>query len=114
MNVRRAPAPPYVAGLLLLGGILILGIVQWSFLPLLIQNAPGATHAVLEFSGNHTSKFAAPFKAFHGTGPAPCVVQAKLILPAAAVPRVRVPETPITGPLESFLTHSLLRAPPSL
>jgi hypothetical protein len=59
MNPKRFTSPRYVAGLLLLSGVLILGIVQWSFLPILIQNGPVAGTAVLEVPAGHSSKFAA-------------------------------------------------------
>jgi hypothetical protein len=111
MSVDRSPDRPYVAFLLV--GVLILGIVQWSFLPLLIQNAPGTTRAVLEFSTSHTSKFAAPFKALHGDGPAPFLVLSKITVTQVESAIVRMPEAPVSGPDRFSLTHRPLRAPPS-
>ena len=44
MNPKRTTSRRYVACLLLLSGVLVLGIVQWSFLPILIQNGPVGEH----------------------------------------------------------------------
>jgi hypothetical protein len=101
------------AALLLLSGVLVLGIVQWSFLPILIQNGSVARPAALEMSAGHSSKFAAPFKCLFGDALKPCLVQWRV-----AVRRVtsRIPhplETQIITKDDFFLSYHPLRAPPS-
>lgn len=103
----------YVACLLVLAAVLVLGLVQWSFLPVLNQNGPGTAGAVLEFSASHTSKFAAPFKAPHGDGWAPCLVQTRINVHRAAFTNVRLADAPITRQCDFSVTHRPLRAPPS-
>jgi hypothetical protein len=113
MTVDRSTGRLYIAAFVLLAGILILGIVQWSFLPILIQNAPGATRALLEFSPSHTSKFAAPFKAFHGDGPVPVLVRARIVFRPAMSAVFLSTDAPLSGVYALVLTQHPLRAPPS-
>jgi hypothetical protein len=113
MNPKRIPSRRYVAVLLLLSGVLVLGIVQWSFLPLLIQNGPVGSAAILEMSASHTSKFAAPFKCLFGDGLNPCLMQSRITVRRVASRIVRLPDAPISGQDDFSLTHHPLRAPPS-
>jgi hypothetical protein len=113
MNPKHTPSRRYVASILLLSGVLVLGIIQWSFLPLLIQNGPAASTAVLELSASHTSKFAAPFKCLFGDGLNPCLVQSRITVRRIASRIVRLPDAPISGQDDFSLTHRPLRAPPS-
>ncbi len=113
MNSKRSPSRRYFVCLLLLSGVLVLGIVQWSFLPILIQNGPVGSTAVLELSAGHTSKFAAPFKCLFGDGLNPCLVQSRITVRRIASRIVRLPEAPISGQDDFSLTHRPLRAPPS-
>lgn len=103
----------YVACLLLLAAVLVLGIVQWSFLPVLNQNGPSAAGSVLEFSASHTSKFAAPFKALHGDGWVPCLVQTRVKVKGVGFTNLRLPDAPVISRCDFSLTHRPLRAPPS-
>jgi hypothetical protein len=113
MNPKRSTSRRHVACLLLLSGVLVLGIVQWSFLPILIQNGPVASTTVLEVSAGHSSKFAAPFKFLFGDGLRPCLVQSR-ITGRRIVSRIpRPPEAPIFGRDDFFLSYHPLRAPPS-
>jgi hypothetical protein len=96
-----------------LAAVLVLGIVQWSFLPVLNQNGAGSAGSLLEFSASHTSKFAAPFKALHGDGWIPCFVQTRINLERAAFTNVRLADAPIASQRDFSLTHRPLRAPPS-
>src|SRR6266550_610207 len=50
----------------LLSGVLILGMVQWSFLPILIQDSSFSGRTAVEVSPRHSSKFAASFKSLIG------------------------------------------------
>jgi hypothetical protein len=113
MNPKRTPSRPYVACLLLLSGVLVLGIIQWSILPILIENGPGTGTAVLGVSASHTSKFAAPFKCLFGDGLNPCLVQSRVTVRRIASRIVRLPDAPISGQDDFSLTHRPLRAPPS-
>jgi hypothetical protein len=113
MIPKRSIGRGYVACLLLLSGVLVLGIVQWSFLPLLIQNGPTSGTPVLEFSTGHTSKFAAPFKALFGDGSNPYLVPSRITLRREGRRIVRLPEAPISSPDDFSLTHRPVRAPPA-
>jgi hypothetical protein len=113
MNPKRSTSRGYVACLLLLSGVLVLGIVQWSFLPILIQNGPVGSAAVLEMSAGHSSKFAAPFKCLFGDGLRPCLVRSRITVRRAASRIPHPPEAPISGKDEFFLSYHPLRAPPS-
>ena len=113
MNPKRSPSRPYVVGLLLMSVVLVFGIIQWSFLPILIQNGLGMSTAVLGVSASHTSKFAAPFKCLFGDGLNPCLVQSRITVRRIASRIVRLPDAPISGQDDFSLTHRPLRAPPS-
>lgn len=113
MISNLSPSRRYVACLVLLSGVLVLGIVQWSFLPILIQNGPVGSAAVLEMSASHTSKFAAPFKCLFGDGLNPCLMQSRITVRRIASRFVRMPDAPISGQDDFSLTHRPLRAPPS-
>ena len=113
MNPKRIPSRRFIACLLLLSGVLVLGIVQWSFLPILIQNGPVGSTAVLEMSAGHSSKFAAPFKCLFGDGPKPCPVQARIAARRISSRIPRAPEAPILCKDEFLLSYHPMRAPPS-
>lgn len=113
MNPKRTPSRQLVVGLILLSGVLVLGIVQWSFLPLLIQNGPVGRAAVLEVSAEHSAKFAAPFKGLFCDGLNPCLVHSRITVRRLASRMVRLPDAPVSGQDDFSLTHRPLRAPPS-
>jgi len=113
MNLKRTPTRSCVVGLLLLSGVLVLGIVQWSFLPILIQNGPIASTSILEMSAGHSSKFAAPFKFLFGDGLNTCLLQLRITVRRIASRIVRLPDDPISGKDDFFLSYHPLRAPPS-
>lgn len=113
MTPNRTPNRRYVACILLLTGVLVFGIVQWSFLPILIQEGPVASTAVLEMSAGHSSKFAAPFKCLFGDEHKPCLVQSRIALPRTLSRISHPPEAPISGKDDLFLSYHPLRAPPS-
>ena len=113
MNPNCVPTRRYIAFLLLLSGVLILGIVQWSFLPILIQNGPVGRAAVLEMSEGHSSKFAAPFKCLFGDGLRPCLVQSRITVRRIAFRMPHPLESKLSGRDDLFLSFNPLRAPPS-
>jgi hypothetical protein len=113
MNPKRSTSRRYVACLLLLSGVLVLGIIQWSFLPILIQNGSVANTSVLEMSAGHSSKFAAPFKCLFGDGLKPCLVQSRITMQRIASRIPHPPEAPISGQDDFSLSYHPLRAPPS-
>jgi hypothetical protein len=114
MNLTRIPSRRYIAGLFLLSLVLVLGIIQWSFLPILIQNVPVASAAVLEMSAGHSSKFAAPFKCLSGDGLRPCLAQSRITVRRIAFRIPHSPENQISGKDDFFLSYHPLRAPPSV
>ena len=97
----------------LLSSLLFLGIVQWSFLPILIQNGPVGGKAVLEMSAGHSSKFAAPYKYLFGDDVSPCLVQSGLDAPSIALVNFPLPHNPPCGHDEVSFASRQLRAPPS-
>jgi hypothetical protein len=113
MNPKRSTSHRYVACLFLLSGVLVLGIVQWSFLPILIQNGPVASTSVLEMSAGHSSKFAATFKCLFGDGLRPCLAQTRITVRRVAFRIARLPDAPISSQDDFSLTHRPLRAPPT-
>jgi hypothetical protein len=113
MNPKHSTSRRNATCLLLLSAVLILGIVQWSFLPILIQNGPVGSAGVLEMSTGHSSKFAAPFKCLFGDGLNPCLVQTRITVRRVVSRIVRLPEAPTSGQDDFSLTHRPLRAPPS-
>ena len=113
MNPKSTPSRQSFACLLLLSGVLALGIIQWSFLPILIQNGPAGSTVVLEMSAGHSSKFAAPFKGLFGDGFRPCVAQSRITVRRTASKIPHPPETSISGKDDFSLSCHQLRAPPS-
>ena len=113
MHTKRSISRRRTVCLLLSLIVLCLGIVQWSFLPILIQNGPAANRTVLESSAGHSSKFAAPFKCLFGDGPRPCLVRARITVQRTASRMIPLPEVPISGQDDFSLSSGPLRAPPS-
>jgi hypothetical protein len=113
MNPKRTSSRPYIACLLALSGVLVLGIVQWSFLPILIQNGPVGSPAALEVSAGHSAKFVAPFKGLFSDGLNPCLAPSRIAVWRTASRTVRLPDIFISGQDDFSLTHRHLRAPPS-
>jgi hypothetical protein len=112
MKPNRLPNRWYFIGIPPLLGVLVLGIVQWSFLPILIQNGPVGC-ASLEMSASHSSKFAAPFKFLFADGLQPCVVRAGNVLHRVTSRIYLVAEVPIHCSEALFLSSQQLRAPPT-
>jgi hypothetical protein len=113
MKPIRNPRRRYAALLFVALAVLVFGIVQWSFLPILIQNGPVGGAAVLEMAAGHSAKFAAPFKCLFGDGLGPCLVQSRIIVRRIASRVIHPPEAPISGKDVFFLSYYPLRAPPS-
>src|ERR1039457_934820 len=97
----------------ILSAVLVLGIVQWSFLPILIQSGPLPGRAVLEVSNNHTSKFAAPFKCFSGDSLKPCFSRARISTPGITPTFFHRSEESVPDLDDLFFSHRQSRAPPS-
>jgi hypothetical protein len=112
MKPNCFPSRWFVLGIFLLLGVLVLGIVQWSFLPILIQNGP-VGGASLEMSASHSSKFAAPFKFLFGYGIQPCIVRAGITLRRVTSGISILAEVPIHRSDGLFLSSHQLRAPPT-
>jgi hypothetical protein len=93
-------------------GVLVLGIVQWSFLPILIQNGP-VGGASLEMSAGHSSKFVAPFKFLFGDDLQPCVVRARITVRRITSGISILAEVPVYRSEVLFLSSHHLRAPPT-
>jgi hypothetical protein len=112
MKPLRTSRRMSAAALVLLSAILFLGIVQWSFLPILIQNGPVGNAALLEITAGHSAKFAAPFKGLLCEGLNPCPLPTRTTVPRLASRIVRLPDAPVSGRADFSLTHRPLRAPP--
>jgi len=113
MFPQRVTTRPYNLCLLALSTLLVLGLVQWSFLPILIQNGPVSSSGILEMSVGHSSKFAAPLKCIFGDSTAPCLVHKRLQIQRFTFRIPSVPESLQSGPEVFFLSYHPLRAPPS-
>lgn len=113
MFPQRVTTRPFSLCLLALSAVLVLGLVQWSFLPILIQNGPVSSSGILEMSGGHSSKFAAPLKCIFGDGMAPCLLQVRLQIQRFTFRIPSAQESVLAGPEVFFLSYHPLRAPPS-
>lgn len=112
MNPNLSSSRRCAISLIILSGVLVLGIVQWSFLPLLIQNGQETSTSILELSASHTTKFAAPFNCLFIDGLNPCLVVSRITVRRIASRVVRLSGTPISSRDDFSLTHRPLRAPP--
>jgi hypothetical protein len=92
--------------------VLVLGIVQWSFLPILIQNG-AVGGASLELSASHSSKFAAPFKFLFGDGLQPCVVLSRITVRRTVTAIFIVTKDPAYRSEDLYFSSHQLRAPPT-
>jgi hypothetical protein len=99
-------------GCLILSALLVLGIVQWSFLPILVQSGSVTGGAVVEMSAGHTSKFAAPFKYLFGDPLKPSLAQAALSAPMIAHTFIPLSGEPLSHRDDLAFTRRQLRAPP--
>ena len=113
MNPKPTPSRWYIACLLILSGVLALGIIQWSFLPILIQNGPVGSSGILEMSAGHSSKFAAPFKCLFGDGLKPCLAQTRVTVVRTELRIPHSAQDQIPGNDDFYLSYHPLRAPPS-
>src|ERR1700740_127482 len=105
----------HLATCLLLSAVLILGIVQWSFLPVLIQGVSSPSRAAIEVSPGHSSKFAAPFKYLSGTIDYVqiCLKPGSLGVPLPRISFSRQSDEASFGRDEQVFSHRCLRSPPS-
>jgi hypothetical protein len=102
---------------LLLTLVLFLGLVQWSFLPLLLDSGMPASSAAMTMAAGHSSKFAAPFKLWFGESISPishCVLQSADCVPSFTASLFQRVEQPVSTRDDRFFSHRQLRAPPSL
>jgi hypothetical protein len=97
---------------LILTVVMFFGLVQWSILPLLIDNGLPSSHSVLAISAGHTSKFAAPFKCLFGDPLTPCLLPRVVSVPMVAANFFHQHEEPVSGRNDRFFSHRQLRAPP--
>src|SRR3981081_85239 len=114
MNPGRATTPQLVT-CLLLSGMLILGIVQWSFLTVLIQDSSFSSRTAVEVSPGHSSKFAASFKSLIGNFGSlqTCLGKSSYAGPRPPVSFFRHPTEPSFRQHDQFFSHRPLRSPPS-
>lgn len=97
----------------ILTAVLFLGLVQWSFLPLLIDSGLPSQQTVLSVSSGHTSKFAAPFKCLFGYSVSAFLLRSGVSVPVFTVSFFhRFEEQPASSD-DRFFSHRQNRAPPS-
>jgi hypothetical protein len=113
MKLSR-PTNRQFAFCLILSAVLILGIVQWSFLPILIQNAPLASTTQFKVSPGHSAKFAAPFKGLFGESLKPREAQSIVVAPLIAENFFRLAAEPAPRLDDQFFSLRQLRSPPSI
>jgi hypothetical protein len=94
--------------------VLILGLMQWSILPLLIDGGVSSSNSVLVISAGHTSKFAAPFKCLFADSLSPCLPRSEVSVPMFTVSFFHRNEEPPAHRDARFFSHRQLRAPPSV
>jgi hypothetical protein len=111
MNPGRATTRQ-LAACLLLSAVLILGIVQWSFLPVLIQSPTLSGRIAVDVSPGHISKFAAPSKFLLGNFLRPCLKLAIVGAVQASACFFYQPEEPSFMRDDRFFSHRQLRSPP--
>ncbi len=99
---------------LILTAVLFLGLVQWSFLPLLIENGMPSSSAVLAISAGHTSKFSAPFKCLFGDPLNACLLPPVVSVSMVTASVLHRLEEPTSSRDDRFFSHRQLRAPPSV
>jgi hypothetical protein len=97
----------------LLSVVLILGIVQWSFLPVLIQNPSFSGRAAVGVSPGHSAKFAAPSKFQQETFLQPGLKQANLAALQTSRNYFYQPKGSIFARDDQFFFCRQLRSPPS-
>jgi hypothetical protein len=100
---------------LALSAVLMLGIVQWSFLPVLIQGSSMPSRTSIEISPGHSSKFAAPFKCLSAASDClqTCLKPASLDVPLPRVLFSRPSGEPSFRHDDQFVSDRRLRSPPS-
>ena len=98
---------------LILAIVLVFGIVQWSFLPILVQSAPAGSGSFLEASNSHTSKFAAPFKCLLGSFVKSCIAQTGLSAPSIPSTFLHRSNEPTVNWRDIVFSYRQFRAPPS-
>jgi hypothetical protein len=98
---------------LVLTAVLFLGLVQWSFLPLLVDGRTALSGAVLTVTGGHTAKFAAPFKCPFSDSSSTCLPEARQITLVLIVNLVQQVQDSPAHRDNIFHSDRLFRAPPS-
>jgi hypothetical protein len=94
--------------------VLFLGLVQWSFLPLLLDGGLPSSSAVVGISSGHTSKFAAPYKCLFADPLDACLLPSGVSAPMPTVGWHRPLDEPVYNRIDRFFSHRQLRAPPSV
>jgi hypothetical protein len=114
MNPGRSTTRHFIT-CLFLSAVLILGIVQWSFLPVLIESPASSGRVSIEVSPGHSSKFAAPFKCFSGAIDylQACLKSASLGVLIPPVSFSRRSDEPSFKHDDQVVPHRQLRSPPS-
>lgn len=97
---------------LILAAVLFLGLVQWSFLPLLIDSGLPSSSSVVAVSSGHTSKFAAPFKCLFGDTLNVCVLPSSVTVPRVTASLLHRYNEPASNCSQHFFSDRQLRAPP--
>src|SRR6266436_9035902 len=113
MNPGRATTPQ-LATCLLISGVLILGMVQWSFLTVLIQDSSFSGRTAVEVSPGHSSKFATTIKSLIGNFGSlqTCLGKSSYAVPRPLVSFFRHPTEP-SFRQDDQSPHRPLRSPPS-
>ena len=98
---------------LVLMAVLFLGIVQWSFLPLLVDGRAALSGAVLTITGGHTAKFAALFKCPFSDSSSSCLLDATQIPLVIISNLLHQVQDSLAHRDNIFRSDRLFRAPPS-
>jgi hypothetical protein len=99
---------------LILTIVLFLGLVQWSFLPLLVGNAMPARYTVLSMAEGHPAKFVAPFRCLFADSLTSCLPASGVYVPMVSAAFFHRFEERVSSRDARFFFYPQLRAPPSV
>jgi hypothetical protein len=99
---------------LILTTVMFLGLVQWSFVPLLADNGMPARNTILSMAEGHPSKFVAPFRCLFADSLTSCLPASGVSVPMVTATFFHRFEERASSREARFFSHPQLRAPPSV
>jgi hypothetical protein len=93
--------------------VLVFGLVQWSFLPVLIQTDFLQGNPSVEAQDLHTAKFAAPFKSIFADNAQSFLNITRVDVPPPPQVTIHFQQSALAIEQNQFSTQRQLRSPPS-